>query len=233
METNPYKTPVAQLEPTLATGVSGTYGPFRDNGPLKSILLILLVLDSMFVLFTSGVLNYLDMEQYQSDEYWLTDEPSRLDAIIDMANSAHGILIIVTVVVFAMWINRSCKNAWLLDPPRMRITPGWSVGYYFIPILNLWKPYLAMKEIRSASYGRDHALRRTLPLWWTFWIISSMLGQIIFRMYLNSDSDESYLMACKLSFVSVPVDVILNYIAMILVTGITTAQKRRLAQWHA
>lgn len=233
METNPYRTPVAQLEPTAATGTTGTYGPFRNNGPLKSLLIGLLVLDSMFVIFNSGVLNYLDIQQCQSDEYWLTNEPSQLDNIMELIGTSHGFLIIITAIVFAIWINRSCKNAWLLDPPRMSITPGWSVGYYFIPIINLWKPYVSMKEIRSSSYGSDHALRGIMPIWWTLWIISGILGQLVFRMYLTSDTDESYLMASKLAFISVPVDVILNYIAIILITGITAAQKRRLSQWHA
>ncbi|MEJ6570856.1 MAG: DUF4328 domain-containing protein [Akkermansiaceae bacterium] len=233
MESNPYRTPVAPLETTPATDAVGTYGPFRDNGPLKYVLIGLLLLDSMFVIFNSGVLNYLAIKQYESDEYWLTDEPSQLDNIMGLIGASHGFLILITAIVFVIWINRSCKNAWLLDPPRMSITPSWSIGYYFIPIVNFWKPYVSMKEIRSSSYGSDHALRGLMPIWWALWIISSILGLVVFRIHLTSDNDESYLMASKLAFVSVPVDVILNYIAIILITGVTAAQKRRLSQWHA
>ncbi|MBT8044423.1 MAG: DUF4328 domain-containing protein [Verrucomicrobiae bacterium] len=232
MATNPYTTPSAQVEANVVAGVSGAYGAFRRNGTLKTVLVSLLVADSMMVIFISGVLNFLDMQQYQSEDYLLQEGPSKLDNIIQLSGTAYGLLAIITMVIFAVWINRSCKNAWLLDPPRMRITPGWSVGYYFIPILNLWKPFVSMKEIRSASYGNDHSLRGILPMWWMFWIISGILAQIVLRMYLNVESEDSYLMACKLDLISVPVDVILNYLAIVVVTSITIAQERRVTQWH-
>ena len=123
MAHNPYQAPVAQVD-TPVTGLSGTYGAFRNNGTLKSIIVSLLVLDSMLVIFNSGVLNYLDMQQFQSDDYWLTDEPSQLDNIIGLTSTVQAILSVIIMVIFAAWINRSCKNAWLLDPPRMSITPA-------------------------------------------------------------------------------------------------------------
>ncbi len=233
MATNPYTTPASQVESPVVSGVSGPYGHFRRNGPLKTALVSLLVLQSMMEIFTSGVLNYLDMQQLQSEAYLADENPSKLDNIIELSGCAYAAIGIITVIIFAVWINRACKNAWLLDPPRIKTTPGWSVGYYFIPILYLWKPYVAMKEIRSASYGNDNALRGILPVWWTFWLISGFLAQIFFQMYLAADDADSYLMACKLELISVPINVVLNYVAIVLVTGITMAQERRIAQWHA
>lgn len=233
MENNPYQTPAASLEAPTVSGVSGTYGAFRQNGVLKSILATLLVVESMAMIFSGGVLNYLGMQQYQSDEYQLADEPSQLDEIITLTDSLHSYFILIIMVIFGIWINRACKNAWLLDPPRMGITPGWSVGYYFLPILSLWKPYVSMKQIRSASYGSDHALRNVLPAWWTLWLVSALIGSIIAWLYYNADTEEGYLMTFKLTFVSTAINVALNYIAVILITGITRAQNRRVNQWHA
>lgn len=230
MDSNPYTTPTTTTPTSAVGGMNGPYGPFRKNGGLKNAVVSLLVIDAMLVLF-GGILNLLDIKQQNSDEYWLTDETSKLDQIIVATGGIHIILAIVLIIVFAVWINRSCKNGWLLDAPHMKITPGWSVGYYFIPILMLWKPYGAMKEIRRASFGNDHSLKALLPLWWTFWLISSFLGNIIFRLYGRADDQESYLMACKLDLISVPVDVILNYLAIALVTSITAAQYRRAEQW--
>ena len=88
-----------------------------------------------------------------------------------------------------------------------------------------------MKEIRSASYGKDHPLKSVMPLWWTFWLITSFMANITFRLYASADIDK-YLMACKLDLVATPLNVILNYLAITLVTGITLAQERRLVHWH-
>ena len=231
MEADPYKTPTTAPSSPQAIGISGPYGAFRDNGTLQTILVSLLVIDAMMSIFTSGVLNLLDIQQQNRDAYWLTDEPSKLDNLISLASGIHVLFIIVLMILFFVWVNRSCKNGWLLDGPRMKTTPGWAVGYYFIPILMLWKPFTALKEIRSASYGSDTALRAILPLWWTFWLISSFLNNNIFGRYMNSDNQESYLMACKLDLVSVPIDVIHNYLAIALITGITLAQQRRAEYW--
>lgn len=233
MAANPYTTPASQVEPSTISGLYGPYGSFRRNGTLKTVLVSLLVLQSMMEIFTFGVLNYLDMQQLQSEAYLADENPSKLDNIIGLSGYAYATIGIITIIVFAVWINRACKNAWLLDPPRIRTTPGWSVGYYFIPILNLWKPYVAMKEIRSASYGNDHSLRGILPVWWTFWLISGFFDHFTTRGYNNVESTDSYLMACKLELVSVPISVVLNYVAIVLVTSITMAQERRAAQWRA
>lgn len=231
MDTDPYKAPTTAPSSPQAIGISGPYGAFRENGTLKTILVSLLVIDSMMSIFTSGVLNLLDIQQQKSDAYWLTEEPSQLDDIINVASIAHLLLIIVLMILLFVWINRSCKNSWLLDAPRMKTTPGWAVGYYFIPILMLWKPFTSMKEIRSASYGSDTALKAIIPLWWTFWLLSSFLNNNIFGSYLGSADQESYLMACKLDLVSVPIDVTFNYLTIALVTGITLAQRRRAEYW--
>ena len=233
MDSNPYQAPATLPTDPSSTGINGPYGAFRRNGRLKTALVSLLVIDAMMSIFSSGVLNLLDISQQASDEYWQTAEPSKLDEIITLTGSLHLAFILILMVVFLAWINRSCKNGWLLDAPHMKTTPGWSVGYFFIPILSLWKPYGTMKEIRRASFGNDNALRSILPLWWTFWLISNFLGQIIFKLYSNSEDQESYLVACKLDLVSVPIDVVLNYLAIALVTSITAAQHRRAAQWKA
>ncbi len=234
MDSNPYLAPLSA--PTNSTGsnvpgIKGPYGAFRQNGRLKTALVSLLVIDAMMSIFNSGVLNLLDIQQQNSDEYWLTDGPSKLDEIITLTGSLHMVVIFSLIIIFSAWINRSCKNGWLLDAPHMKTTPRLSVGYFFIPLLSLWKPYGAMKEIRRASHGNDNALRSILPLWWTFWLTSNVLAHIIFKLYTNSEDQESYLMACKLDLVSVPVDVTLNYLAIALVTSITLAQQRRAAQW--
>jgi hypothetical protein len=231
MAEDPYKEPTTIPATPQTAGIRGPYGAFRDNGTLKTILVSLLVIDAMMSIFTSGVLNLLDIQRQNRDEYWLTDEPSKLDNIISLASGIHVLFISVLIILFFVWINRSCKNGWLLDGPRMKTTPGWAVGYYFIPILTFWKPFTAMKEIRSASYGSDTALRSILPLWWTFWLISLFLNIYIFGCHMDADNQESYLMACKLDLVSVPVEIIHNYLAIALVTGVTLAQQRRAEYW--
>ena len=84
----------------------------------------------------------------------------------DIAGLIVGLLqlpvVLTTGIVFLMWIHRANRNARGLGAEGMTFTPGWSVGWYFIPIANLWKPFQAMKEIWQASADRLHGVRRSL-----------------------------------------------------------------------
>lgn len=233
MDHNPYTTPNTNTQNHVVPGIYGPYGKFRENSTLKTILVSLLILDTLLTIFSNGILNYFDMKQYENETYLLNEGTTQLDNIVMWTGASHALLILTTIVTFAIWINRSCKNAWLLDPPRMSTTPRWAVGYYFIPILNLWKPFSAMKEIRSASHGNDNAMKNILGLWWTFWLISNFVANLSTRNFTETDTPDEYIRACKLTLVTVPIDVILNYLAFALVVSITAAQNRRAAQWRA
>lgn len=99
-----------------------------------------------------------------------------------------------TVIVFCVCINRLSHNVRALGARNMRFTPGWTVGYFFIPILNLFRPYQAVKEIELASSpkaGPENWHNRQgsgfVGLWWTFWIISSVSDQIASQMASSND----------------------------------------------
>ena len=76
------------------------------------------------------------------------------------------------------WIYLANANAHALGAEGMQFTPGWAVGWYFVPIASLWKPYQAMKEIWQASAAgtdwRGVRVPRLLPWWWACWLISTL-----------------------------------------------------------
>jgi hypothetical protein len=53
---------------------------------------------------------------------------------------------IITGIVFLKWIHAANRNARAMGAQGLRFSPGWALGYYFVPVLSLWKPYQAMKE---------------------------------------------------------------------------------------
>ena len=63
-----------------------------------------------------------------------------------------GILMaIITGIIYLMWLHRAYQNLPALGVTKLDATPGWAVGYYFIPILNLFRPYQTMVEILRES----------------------------------------------------------------------------------
>lgn len=117
------------------------------------------------------------------------DELTLMDGIEGLVGLTQLVVWIVTGVAFLRWIHRANLNARGLGAQGMTFTPGWSVGWYFVPIANLWKPYQAMKEIWQASSNPRAWSTVTVPslvsTWWTLWVLSNLLGQVSFRMSLK------------------------------------------------
>ena len=56
----------------------------------------------------------------------------------------------------------------------MKYTPEAALGWYFVPVFNLWKPQDAMQELWQASeHPRNPAARHHAELvftWWFLWV---------------------------------------------------------------
>ena len=129
---------------------------------------------------------------------------------------AYFVLFVAIGIAILMWIYRANSNAHALGAAGMRFRPGWAVGWYFIPILNLWKPYQAMKEIWkvSADPRTWQAQERSplLPWWWFLWIVSGILGQAYFRLSLRAEEIDALKAASALGMLTDAIDIPLNLI---------------------
>lgn len=86
----------------------------------------------------------------------------------------------VSGVLVLAWTWRANANARGLGAAGMRFTPAWSVGWYFVPLANLVKPYDAMREIWLASAFPEGWSNQAEPLrlrwWWVFLLVAVGLG---------------------------------------------------------
>ena len=118
-----------------------------------------------------------------------------------------------------MWTYRVAANAWSFGGNWMTTSPGWAVGWYFIPIALLWKPYGALKGVWQTSH-QTAEVSPAMPLWWTFWIITNFLGQISFRMVLSGEEDA----ALTVDVIGIITSIPLMMALWIVITRITAAQ---------
>ena len=146
------------------------------------------------------------------------------------------VLALLTVVFFSMWIYRAAANIVAAGVSGFDFTPGWAVGWYFIPIANLFKPFAAMRQIWNASHGEqgdrlNHA-NGPLALWWGCWVFSGIASNISLRMSFNPSSAEDLLMGQQVGLVASVVSLVLYPAAYRLIEGVTTAQRERLNAAH-
>jgi hypothetical protein len=159
-----------------------------------------------------------------------TESAEANDARQWMIGLLHFGVFIATGIIFLKWIYRANLNCHGFGASDMKFTPGWSIGYYFIPFINLVRPYQAMKEIWKVSSDpknwqaqQGNALLRW---WWALWLISGFLGQLTFRMSMNVNSLSSLEAATMVSIMSSIVEIPLILVAMTLVTRIIEKQTR-------
>lgn len=138
---------------------------------------------------------------------------------------------VITAVLFLRWIYFANSNAHALGASSMRFSPGWSIGWYFIPVATLWKPYQAMKEIWQASADARNWLNAVvpalLPAWWTLWLVSNFLGQASLRVSMRANDPEGLIASAFVSLLSNAVDIPLGLVALKLVRAIWDGQKRQ------
>ena len=57
-------------------------------------------------------------------------------------------------VAFFMWVYRANQNARDLSGNELEFSPGWSVGWFFVPIAALFMPYRVVAEIWRRQQSR-------------------------------------------------------------------------------
>ena len=70
--------------------------------------------------------------------------------IVFVLGLAGFVLFVLAVVFYMMWQARAFHNANAAGRPTTH-SPGWSVGWWFIPIANLFKPKAVLADLWSAS----------------------------------------------------------------------------------
>jgi len=88
-------------------------------------------------------------------------------------NAVQSILILVAIgaiVIGCMWQHRAASSARSLGLPSTH-SPGWGVGSWFVPIVNLWMPYQAIRDCLPP----DDPNRRFVLRWW----LSVVGGQVL------------------------------------------------------
>jgi hypothetical protein len=178
---------VTPADPTPAPLAGHDYrDPATLTQWLKLLLILSLLLDVVATVsggFEYALLKDLESGSFAGDFDAAADANDRRQQAIALAQVA---LFVVTGIVFLTWIFRANRNARALGAEGMRFTPGWSVGWFFVPIMSLWRPFQVMREIwqASAQPGNWRSVQPPplLGWWWAMYLISQILAQIAYRL---------------------------------------------------
>ncbi len=108
---------------------------------------------------------------------------------------SHVGLYIVSIVLFILWFRRAYNNLYLSNRASTNFETGWAAGAWFVPFLNLGRPYSIMKEIWIKTQQATDNLLTYKPAdivgwWWALWIANNIAANIATRAFKGSTVED-------------------------------------------
>ena len=104
-------------------------------------------------------------------------------AVGDQFSNPVRIIGLVAAVACLIWLYRVHSNLPALGARNLEFTPEWAVGWWFIPIFHLFRPYQVVREIWQASDPGVSREDQTLEVgpsnallgWWWALVVSGLV----------------------------------------------------------
>lgn len=169
------------------------------------------------------------------------EEIGAADLMIVLVALPQLFVYLATIVVFILWLHRSYKNlpAFGLQTEH---TPGWAAGSWFIPFLNLVRPYQIVRETwKKSDPGVDHsggfaddgpaARPATLVgVWWGFWLVANVVGNVEGRLAGDAETPDQLASAAAFGVVSNALTLAAAALAFLVVKTIDRMQEEKAAR---
>lgn len=172
------------------------------------LLIIWIILALEIISIFSSVLQYNLLQTISNGGEISSETANANDLREQIIAIVYLIANIISIVAFIMWFRRAYYN--LHQKVRtLAFTEGWAAGCWFVPFVNLYRPYQIMKEMyeETKQYLIGESVEcelstKFLGVWWTMWIINGILGQIVFRLSLHSSALPELITITTLSIIS-------------------------------
>ncbi len=172
--------------------------PLKPNTQRAKLAIALIWTVLLFEILTifSGYLQYNLLQELDQGVDISMEEIDNNDLRETLLGVGYGIVFLISAICFISWFRRSYYNLHQ-RVNYLQFPEGWAAGSWFVPILNLFRPFQIMKElyVDTPLYLKKNDITppiklntATLGIWWMLWIISNILGQVIFRASNSADS---------------------------------------------
>lgn len=209
---------------------------FRDLSRLAAAIKVGLVIYAI----TSALIVWLSwfglglLHQLAADEHVSALVLAPHDALRLLIAFIGSISYLVTAVLFLRFTYLAKRNVRAFGTDGLLFSPGWSVGWYFVPFANLWAPYEALKETFKASHPdfttdwSEAPLPRTILLWWVLWVVSKWPTQLMVQRGLRAETVEDLIAVSRYTIAACTLEIPLCIILIALVVRLHAWQTEKL-----
>ncbi len=142
----------------------------------------------------------------------------------------YTVAAVLAAIGFLLWYSRAYRNVIAMGLNRPRYGTRWAVAYWFIPIVNLFRPKQVINDIWRGSNPdlgpnwQQSSLHPLLLFWWIAWLVSAFAA----RYAINQSFDDvNTLNALHDEAVAYVVSDICDAIAGVLAIGVVVMLTRR------
>lgn len=162
--------------------------------------------------------------------------PDAMAAAIETPEAASFLFILSSIlyhVVFLRWVYVVNRNAQQWSD-AMTVGPGWNVGWFFIPIACLWKPFEGIREVRGATIAPEApdsvAVPSWMNLWWGLWVGAAIYGNVLALLVGAPTTPTQWISVSGAQAASIIIDVPLAVLTCRLLNDIARLQSQRMAE---
>lgn len=224
---NPYDTPASTVAATVADN------RFKHPATLTRLVRLCVAASAVTaaITFFTTLSQRALLRQAEADGLSVDEAYAEMPLHLLLPPLPQLLALLSCYVIIAFWIHRMAANTRsLAGAGKMEYTPGWAVGWFFVPFANLWKPYQAMKELwaLNADDGRDAVGMAGLlpPLWWFLWLAWNIVSNAAGRMSWRATTFEQEDNAALASMTSDAINVSLCIVFLLVVNRLYAAQMR-------
>jgi hypothetical protein len=201
---------------------------FRDLTTLTTVLVWVLRIGAALALLSLWS-SWLQLELLSTE--FSPGDGAANDRREALVAGATGIVMLATIIIFGRWIVLAHRNLPALGAQSLDVRPGWAVGFFFIPILNWWKPYQAMRSLWRSSHSVHNPEIQdstwVLPTWWALWVIWSLLGNATWRMQGGARTISGLTSLTQTELVASSLYLLVCVVASVMVSRIWDAQAQQ------
>ncbi|MFI8002067.1 DUF4328 domain-containing protein [Streptomyces sp. NPDC086010] len=227
------------MQPGPAPMAEGLHRLRSPAGLAKAVVVLLGVIIAVDVVALVAELSlrgeYANLTTIPDTVLYDAGSTTHSQLVYQRVTSAQALALLVTAIVFIVWFRRVRLNAEVFDASLQPMRPGWAIGAWFIPIGNMWLPrriaagiWTASAQTNTDGSWRD-ASKAPLNLWWTLYLVSTLVAQVATRNYEATDFSPALADSVTLIMAADVLDIAAAVAAIVFVRRLTRMQGERAA----